>query len=178
MTRKLQFDRQDSKARRKRLNFVLNNPEEAVDQAELDGACRFAEWMTEQTKGAIDHADEVLHILEDPNSEFRLRVDSLKDRMHQVLDGLRKAITSAESVLVEKYKGRCASIELTFEETRRNQAGWALLFWHVNGVWGLYTINHNAHIQRLINAPKHVRIAAVDAMYDILNQLQYEDEAA
>jgi hypothetical protein len=176
--RKFQFDRKDSKTRRKRLNFVLNNPEEAVSQAELDRATKFAEWMTGRLEDATDQVYDIVDILEDPNSEFRLKADALKVEMGESLQQLGETITKVEATLVSKYKGRCAAVELKVSSGRGQKQEWALLFWQRKGVWGLYSLNADGQMNRLVNSNMAVRMAAVGALEDLLVGLQYEDEAA
>jgi ElaB/YqjD/DUF883 family membrane-anchored ribosome-binding protein len=178
--RKLRFDRADSKARLKRLMFVLNNPEEAVDQGELDRACRYAEHTTDQMEDAIDTLDEVLDVIEDQNSEWRQKMDALKARSDQALGDLNRAIARCEEALVSRFKGRCSAIELNMPSTTRFGAPRlaALMFWHRKDVWGLYVIAPDGGIMRLTSASKTIRMAAMGALEDLLVGLQYEDEAA
>jgi hypothetical protein len=176
--RKLQFDKADSKQRYKRLMFLLNNPEEA-EQAELDRVCAYAEWMAGRMEGAIDFVHDLLEELEDPDSEWRQEIDALKTQTDEALNSLGKAITRCEDALIAKYKGRCAAVELEFPPRRgAKPKETALIFWHRKGVWGLYVIVPDGGFQRLGSASKAVRMAAMEALEDLLQGLQYEDEAA
>ncbi|MDB4278033.1 hypothetical protein N9917_00225 [Deltaproteobacteria bacterium] len=177
--RKLLFDRADSTARRKRLNFVLHNPEQAESEAELERAVKYTEYMVDRTEDALDIADQLIADLEDPRSELRQTLDPLKKEMGVAMDSLRDSIERAEAALVKVYKGRCASVELVLHNPPwAPTTDWALLFWHVKGVWGLYTIDAYAHVNKLTSAPNKVRMAAMEALDDLWHALQYEDEAA
>ena len=167
--RKLSFDRADSKARYKRLNRILNHPEEAESE-ELKRAVKYAEHMTGQMDSALQVMDDVIEELDDPNSDIRLAVAE-RDRQ---LDLLNKAITRVEEGLVEKYQGRCAAVELDIEDGE-----YALMFWVRKGRWGLYVMNAHGSMQdKLVNCRRDIRLVAVPALEDLILGLQYEDEAA
>jgi hypothetical protein len=178
---KPQFDQADHKRRRKRLNLVLHNPEEAESQDEIDRACRYAEWMLGEIEEAAALTREIADDLENPHSEIRQRLDPIKARLHAAFDAQRTAITEVEEALVAKFKGRCAAIEVNVPSqhpSRNPHTGkWALLFWHVKGQWGLWTINHTGAINKLTSAPHVVRTAAMGLLEDLCHQLQFEDEA-
>lgn len=53
---------------------------------------------------------------------------------------------------------------------------YALLYWHVNGNWGLWIIDHKAGISRLRSASREVRVQAVNVMPDLIDGLQDEGE--
>lgn len=129
----------------------------------------------EHTIGQIHEARRLIQDfvddLNDPESETRQELDLLSERLGAATDDLRERLDQIGGLLVERFKGRCAAIELNKR--------WALMFWHVKGVWGLYVVHGSSgQLQRLTSTPKECRVLAASALEDLWLMLQDEDEPA
>lgn len=92
----------------------------------------------------------------------------VQGRLAKSTDEMNVAISEVETVLVDKYRGMAAAIDLDDDH--------APLFWRLHARWGLYVVTPDGCLSPLKNCPRHVRILACKSMADLARMLEVEGE--
>lgn len=136
----------------------------------------------EQTPGGLAELGTALTRVKEVPALLDLeKLVATKEALDAATEQLNLALARVEAALIQQAHGRCAAVEMELSMQRgehvfKVRAHWALLFWHFDGDWGLYTLNTKGKMQRLAHAPRNVRVAACAVLEDLWNQLQYEEE--
>jgi hypothetical protein len=84
-------------------------------------------------------------------------------------DQLNETLWKLEKALSQRFQGRASAVEI---DTKR-----ALMFWQINGRWGLYVAGTNGQMNWLTSSSREIRLRAVQVLPDLIEGLRYEDEA-
>jgi hypothetical protein len=148
--------------RKARIRRFYRDPE-SMSPEDLEAAADYFQGEIEKT---VEARDFIEGFIRDTDwKALRRKAKPLGD----ATDQLNATLWDLEKTLAQRFKGRASAVEI---DDKR-----ALLFWQINGRWGLYVAGTNGQMNWLTSSSREIRLRAVQVLPDLIEGLRYEDEA-
>lgn len=152
---------EEKKVRKARIRRFYQDPESMTPE-DLEAAAVYFQAEIGKVQEARDFIDAFLR--DTDGKALRRKAKPLGD----ATDQLNETFWKLEKTLSQRFRGRAAAVEI---DAKR-----ALLFWQINGRWGLYVAGTNGQMNWLTSSSREIRLQAVHVLPDLIHGLQYEDE--